>query len=194
MAACPPAPPPKVQGPPALCPRGDNAACSACTVRVLAPAWACRGALRVCSAPPGESRMVTSDPPGPRPSPFLASGSGQPGVHRGWRLEQRPRPGTSPELPRGQASPVSAEAGGWSRDHGLGPALSSLAVRPARCPLRLEAGAETVPGTGLELPSGSLWTLCRDEEPDGLRAVSGDLGPSRPEWFPRRRGRGASVG
>ena len=89
---------------------------------------------------------------------------------------------------------MSTEAGGWSRDHGLGPALSSLGVRPAQCPLRLEAGAETVPGTGPKLPSGSLQMLCRDKEPDGLRATSGDLGPSRPERFLRRQGRGASAG
>ena len=63
-------------------------------------------------------------PPGARATPFLTSGSGQPGVRRGWRLEQRPCPGPALSCPRDQASPMSTKAEDWSRDHGLGPALS----------------------------------------------------------------------
>ena len=93
-------------------------------VCVLAPGagspWSAAGVL--CSTRGKQDGDLC--PPGTRATPFLTSGSGQPGVRRGWRLEQRLCPGPALSCPRGQASPMSTEAEGWSRDHGPGLALS----------------------------------------------------------------------
>ena len=108
----------------ALCPRRDDAACSVfecvCPGPGTGSPWSAAGVL--CSTRGKQDGDLC--PPGTRATPFLTSGSGQPGVRRGWRLEQRLCPGPALSCPRGQASPMSTEAEGWSRDHGPGLALS----------------------------------------------------------------------
>lgn len=73
--------PPNVQGPPALCPCRDNAAAPCLHSARLAPAWASPVERCGCALLHPGKQDGDLCPPGPRPSPFLASGSGQPSVH-----------------------------------------------------------------------------------------------------------------
>ena len=138
----------------ALCPRRDDAACSVfecvCPGPGTGSPWSAAGVL--CSTRGKQDGDLC--PPGARATPFLTSGSGQPGVRQGWRLEQRPRPGTGPELPLESAQPsvhrglrLEQRPRPWT-----GPELPSGSGQPSvRRGWRLERRPR--PGTSPELPS-----------------------------------------
>ena len=69
----------------------------------------------------------------------------------GWSRDHGPGPALS--CPRGQASQVSTEAGGWSRDHGPGPALSCPWSQPSPVSTEAEGWSRDYgPGPSLSCP------------------------------------------